>query len=129
MVSENQVHKEIDISRVADVTVPWLPLPLVLYDILQDTSSVANRALKGKTRDAFFDFAQWAFSPDGLPQLQVMAYGDFSFDGRFAKYNVILCRSHDGYRPLTRKDVPAWDLLQANMDMLSACPYDPIMTC
>lgn len=95
--------------------------------MIQDTSFAATRALKGLNRDDFLDFAQWAFGADGLPKLQVMAYGDFSFGGRFAKHNVIFCRSPDGYRQLTRKDVPAWDLLQKNMDMLTACPHDRLM--
>jgi hypothetical protein len=68
-----------------------------MYGILQDASFV-SRALKDKTQDAFLDFADWAFSADGLPKLQVVAYG---------------------YRQLTQGNVSAWDL-QKNMDMLAA---------
>ena len=44
-----------------------------------------------------------------------------------SKYNVLLCRSDGGYQRLTRADVQAWDLVQNNMDMLAACPYDPLL--
>ena len=37
-------------------------------------------------------FAHWAFGPDGLTTLQVLALGDFSFRGRFANNQVLLCR-------------------------------------
>ena len=39
-----------------------------------------------------FDFAQWAFGPDGLPHLQVLAVGDFSYDGRFKSQCLLLGR-------------------------------------
>jgi hypothetical protein len=58
-----------------------------------------------------YTFAQWAFSADGLPNLQVLALGGFSFEGCY----VLLCRSDGGYQRLTRADVQAWDLVQNNM--------------
>ena len=33
------------------------------------------------------DFAQWVFGPDGLPNLQVLAYHDFSYATRNATYS------------------------------------------
>ena len=30
-------------------------------------------------RDEVESFAEWAFGPDGLPELRVFAYGDFAF--------------------------------------------------
>ena len=40
-------------------------------------------------------FASWAFSPHGLPNLQVLAYGDFSYDGRYVENTFIFGR--DGF--------------------------------
>lgn len=37
-------------------------------------------------------FANWAFGPNGLPTLQVLAFGDFSYDGRFHIHNKLFCR-------------------------------------
>mgnify|MGYP006868035511 FL=1 len=31
----------------------------------------------------FVSFAEWAFSPGGLPALQVLAFGDFSHGDRY----------------------------------------------
>ena len=68
-----------------------------------------------------YTFAQWAFSADGLPNLQFLALGDFSFEGPYSEYNVLLCRSDGGYQRLTRTDVQAWDIIQNNMDTIAAC--------
>ena len=40
-------------------------------------------------------FAAWAFSPHGLPNLQVLAYGDFSYEGRYVEDTFIFAR--DGF--------------------------------
>lgn len=77
-------------------------------------------------------FARWAFSDNGIPSLQVLAYGDFSFDGRFASKNVILCRSDRNtangndevlaHRRIRADDFGAMELVAENMDFLEACP-------
>ncbi|GLA50683.1 hypothetical protein AnigIFM63604_006985 [Aspergillus niger] len=68
-------------------------------------------------------FAEWAFSADGLPKLTVLAWGDFSHEGHYSEYNVLLCRSETGYRRLNPSDISLWDLVNDNMDMLAACPF------
>ncbi|KIM99155.1 hypothetical protein OIDMADRAFT_56320 [Oidiodendron maius Zn] len=40
----------------------------------------------------FLQFAQWAFSEVGLPGLQVLAWGDFSYEDRWAWHDALLCR-------------------------------------
>ena len=77
-------------------------------------------------------FADWAFGPSGFPELKVLAYGDFSRHGQFARYNWLLCRSlaacTEGgrwFRVLQPSDHELWRLVHANLDMLSACP-DPM---
>ncbi|GKZ40106.1 hypothetical protein AbraIFM66950_002360, partial [Aspergillus brasiliensis] len=77
-------------------------------------------------REDIFNFAEWAFSADGLPKLTVLAWGDFSHDGRFSESNVLLYRSETGYRRLDPSDMRIWTLVNDNMDMLAACPVDDI---
>ncbi|OJJ77880.1 hypothetical protein ASPBRDRAFT_113684 [Aspergillus brasiliensis CBS 101740] len=74
-----------------------------------------------------FNFAKWAFSADGLPNLSVLAWGDFSYEGRYSKFNMLLCRSETGCRPLSPSDVWLWGLVNDNMDMLAACPIEDIV--
>jgi hypothetical protein len=42
-------------------------------------------------------FAQWAFGPSGLPDLQVLAYSDFFHEGRYKWQNLLFCKSEFGY--------------------------------
>ncbi|RAL03401.1 uncharacterized protein BO80DRAFT_376327 [Aspergillus ibericus CBS 121593] len=72
-------------------------------------------------------FAHWAFSADGLPDLQVIAWGDFSYGGRYSKVNLLLCRNGDGIWHLTPSNTVAWNVFQDNLDMLAACPYDDLL--
>lgn len=77
-------------------------------------------------------FANWAFGPDGFPCLRVLASGDFSYGNRFAGSRTLWCRETRGstmranWRPVERKDVLENELVDANMDMLSACPVSPL---
>jgi hypothetical protein len=92
-------------------------------------------------------FAHWAFGADGIPSLQVLAYGDFSFEGRFGSKSHILCRqswtipkqekgntSEDGkedktlpFRSIRDGDKNMTELVSQNMDFLGACPVDSIV--
>jgi hypothetical protein len=85
------------------------------------------------------DFAQWAFGPTGFPSLRVIAFGDFSYEGRFPLDNLFLCRNimsaqlsqnadaGSNFHQLTRED-PMWkDLLNKYYDFLQACPDRPIV--
>lgn len=75
------------------------------------------------------NFARWAFSTDGLPNLKILAWGDFSQEGRWAKYNILLCRDQSllgqkgfNFRTLVDSDTYYWDLIDDNMSMLAVCP-------
>ncbi|KAL3471611.1 hypothetical protein BJX99DRAFT_250323 [Aspergillus californicus] len=74
-----------------------------------------------------YNFAEWAFSANGLPNLQVLACGDFSYTGRYEKFSHVLCKSGTGYQTLTPSEILSWNLVQDNMDMLAACPFDNIL--
>ena len=83
------------------------------------------------------EFADWAFGADGLPNLQILASGDFSYQGLYAYESLILCKTKGAtnaddkkrnFRPLGDKDSDPdiWEFIRENMDMLAACPVDPI---
>jgi hypothetical protein len=104
-----------------------------------------SRSRVSQTLPEVFDFAHWAFGPDGLPELEILAYGDFSYQGR--QPNILLCRSQDltetmtdrsegtgaahasnsPYRQVTRKDVRLWEMVQGHSDLLEACAEDYLL--
>lgn len=77
-------------------------------------------------------FADWAFGPDGFPRLQVLASGDFSYGNRFADTHTLCCRNACGsgraktWRMVEQGDTAENELIDANMDMMSACPVSPL---
>jgi hypothetical protein len=92
------------------------------------------------------EFSHWAFGAGGIPSLQALAYGDFSFEGRFRSENIILCRQtwtipkwksntlrddKEGerlhFRPIKDSDIKMMELVSENMDFLGACPVDSIV--
>lgn len=86
------------------------------------------------------EFAEWAFSSDGLPNLKLLVFGDFFRSGRRMN-QVILCDNAASrpsyiiqpdrpvqpkpYRLMTELDHALHELLQDNMDFLTACPPSP----
>lgn len=42
--------------------------------------------------DMLIDFAEWAFGPIGLPQLRVLAIGDFSHNSRYDGQQILMVR-------------------------------------
>ena len=77
-------------------------------------------------------FADWAFSRDGFPCLQVLASGDFSYGDRFAEGQILLVRNPADselgrpWRKILPSDIAENELVHANMDMISACPVSPL---
>ena len=78
-------------------------------------------------------FANWAFGENGFPNLRVIAYGDFSYERRFAHSQRLLCREthrpirNKKWRPVQIGDVAHHELIEENMDMLSACPVSQLI--
>lgn len=81
-------------------------------------------------------FAEWAFGNTGLPNLQVIAYGDFS--PSMSHSNSILLRrvepseqagSDEFGRPIKFENMEKgknkhfWDIYEAHRDLLEACPW------
>lgn len=77
-------------------------------------------------------FANWAFGPDGFPPLQVLASGDFSYGNRFADTHTLWCRNTRGsrrektWRIVEESDIAENEVVDANMDLMSACPVSPL---
>ncbi|KAG8534055.1 uncharacterized protein KY384_000898 [Bacidia gigantensis] len=101
------------------------------------------------------EFADWAFSSEGFPNLKVLASGDFSHDGRYARSQAMWCRvehlanedndrikaggrgdkgkgkeviragSRICYRRMTGTEIRKDEFVQENMDMLASCPVTP----
>ena len=98
--------------------------------------------------EEFVKFADWAFGPDGLPALQILAFGDFSFEDRYQDQQFLMHRKC-GNRICTGKtrsspfsgdtkdrnfcvgdvmDPPRRDLFQAKgFNFLSICPESGLM--
>ncbi|KAA8652800.1 uncharacterized protein ATNIH1004_001705 [Aspergillus tanneri] len=85
----------------------------------------------GLTYD-FDEFAQWAFGENGFSSLQILAYGDFSYRGRYSTTNILLCRDSTppqhssprqrNYRHLAETDKSLWHMLHQYAYALQACP-------
>jgi len=89
-------------------------------------------------------FAQWAFGPHGIPSLRLLAFGDFSHDGRFRDTTLLLCRreipdtwgsdagSSDTFlrfREMKKgEDRELWDLYERELGVLAACSTDSLLT-
>ncbi|KFY99998.1 hypothetical protein V500_01218 [Pseudogymnoascus sp. VKM F-4518 (FW-2643)] len=122
-------------------TQPWNrspssePLVLTMQEpqISTRTRKIANRSDFTGPAQALLKFARWAFSSEGIPELRILAWGDFSNDGRWGESNVMLCRDQSleptgtNFRTLRDSDFNYWDLIDENMDMLSACSPDHLL--
>ncbi|KAL5349532.1 hypothetical protein ACLOAV_005827 [Pseudogymnoascus australis] len=97
------------------------------------TERIANRSDFSGPAQALLKFARWAFSSEGIPELRILAWGDFSHNGRWGESNVILCRDQSleptgtNFRRLRDSDLNYWDMIDDNMDMLSACSPDHVL--
>lgn len=62
---------------------PWsLPPPETSYGAKR-IRKVAAENIDSKYHSKVVDCARWAFSDNGLPNLQILAFGDFSHEGRY----------------------------------------------
>lgn len=92
---------------------------------------------------SFVDFAQWVFGPTGIRSLRLLAYGDFSYEGRFGNRALLLCRRDSArsnedsadeeasqflrFREVKRgEDAELWELFEREKHVLTACPCDSL---
>ncbi|KAM0801053.1 hypothetical protein BDR22DRAFT_962536 [Usnea florida] len=138
---ENKKQSQIDlIMRNLPDTLPHTNLP---WDLTPSTRQrMSHDPHRAHQIPHHYDLASWAFSPDGLPNLQVLAHGDFSHSGRYVEDSFIFGR--DGAIPDT-STLTVWagpkpdagfsllgqgarnEVVARYGDFLSACPVDPLM--
>lgn len=114
---------------------PPTPIPLLQR---QQMSVDPHRAEQVR---GLSDLASWAFGPDGLLNLQVLAYGDFSYQGRYIEDTFVFGRNRSGKYPRgstqsSNNSDFGYSLLQKNErndvmalygDFLEACPVDALL--
>ena len=68
-----------------------------------------NHSAQAIANFELFDFVRWAFGSRGLSKLRILAFGDFSYDGRFEDKRLLFCRqrigSPHGFRLASRENV------------------------
>lgn len=82
------------------------------------------------------DFASWAFGAQGIQSLRGIAFGDFSYNGRYADGNILLGRARESiamgaqegqkYRVLGEDDMEHKEILKEYLGVLEACPTDSL---
>ena len=95
------------------------------------------RGLGTTEAEDFVAFAIWAFGPQGLPSLQVLAYGDFSHQDRYHGQQFLLRRrnipqsgstSQLSFESACVSDPWTWTGVSVDgADFLSACPRGGLM--
>lgn len=76
------------------------------------------------TKKEVLEFAEWAFSSQGLQKLLILAYGDFT--DRQGTNSYIFCReftetNDKTFRMFSRKDEYLWDCIPGGATMLTSC--------
>ncbi|KAL5335935.1 hypothetical protein BJX70DRAFT_373963 [Aspergillus crustosus] len=80
-------------------------------------------------------FLEWNLGPDGLPNLDIVAFGDFFYVSTEGESTALYCRDRNGeiatdgdgsaesgkgYRVLTKEDSEIWEFYQSNLHMLES---------
>ncbi|KAH7071147.1 hypothetical protein BKA63DRAFT_67729 [Paraphoma chrysanthemicola] len=120
---------------------PYDEISSELYSLLANRVAQVEGADKhraSKLTQSLQDLAQWAFGSEGLLSLQVIAYGDFSYERRYPGSQVLLVRNagqgdseHGVDRRTFRHMLPvdSWqkDLIDSWSHVLAACPSSPLL--
>lgn len=101
--------------------------------------------------DMLIDFAEWAFGPTGLPQLRVLAMGDFSHNSRYEGQQILMVRKECAQKHAGRYfkhfeksgDCPNWSdtfeiatvtdedtcmmIEKSDWEFFSSCPSDNLL--
>ena len=77
--------------------------------------------------EELYTFVLWIFGDDHLPNLQVLAFGDFSYGNRYYERNILLCKQDPkegglNFRVMGKEEICGFeDRGLLNFDFLSAC--------
>jgi hypothetical protein len=108
-------------------------------DMIEEDMIESSELASGKSRAVpmdhverrfgLLDFVRWTFGPQGLPDLQIIAYGDFSAQGRYARFNSLFRGDRDGlFCELTKKAASGWPLIEKHRGARALCnTLDPQM--
>ncbi|OJJ65594.1 hypothetical protein ASPBRDRAFT_79703 [Aspergillus brasiliensis CBS 101740] len=119
----------------------------VVSELRRNAGRGAMPARKRSEAQYFVLLVQWAFGPTGLPALQILAFGDFSHDGRYSEQQILIRRKRINEQPYPRvssekecssisscfclvdsDDRSLWDGLPLDgTGFLSACPGTGLM--
>ncbi|KAJ6436229.1 hypothetical protein O9K51_11212 [Purpureocillium lavendulum] len=103
---------------------------------VSDAADAQNIVIATVLNHYFCEFADWVFGADGIASLHLLAYGDFSCQGRFLEDCFMLRRralaAGDGrpymfYFPESERDPDLEDILARHAGFLEACPTDTIL--
>ena len=109
MIEEDMIEDMIESSELASGKSRAVPLDLV------------------ERRFELLDFVIWAFGPQGLPDLQIIAYGDFSAQGRYTRFNSLFRRDRDGLFCELTKAASGWPLIEKHREALESCATHSIL--
>ncbi|KAF5597544.1 AAA family ATPase [Fusarium pseudoanthophilum] len=77
----------------------------------------------------FRQFVEWAFGPQGIASLDIVAFGDFAHGGRETRNNLLLSRSNDATSKFQILDPYGRDFEEVRdkyRDAMEACPVEPL---
>ncbi|OQD73134.1 hypothetical protein PENANT_c217G06402 [Penicillium antarcticum] len=97
-------HYNIESPRQEPYTNSWSDLASIVNDDLalwemNESGSVEKTLSASSEAEEFVAFAEWVFGPTGLPNLHVLAFGDFSHNNRFQKQQFLTRRRHHENEP------------------------------
>ncbi len=84
-----------------------------------------ERQDKVRAEDLFYHFALRIFKE--YSKLEVLAFGDFSYNGRYEDSNLLLARdktdgAQDTFRVISTQEINDWTGVKEPLDFLSSCP-------
>ncbi|GAB1316467.1 hypothetical protein MFIFM68171_06677 [Madurella fahalii] len=100
--------------------------------------SADHQVLQGILNPSLHRLAEWAFGPQGIPSLQLIAFGDFAYRRNgWSLHNIFVCRSADkgsgdrAYRVFGARDKEHEDewapIVAPYWPFLEACPVGPLL--
>ena len=82
------------------------------------------------------ELAKWVIGPEGFPNLQILAYGNFVYPGKFETQTAVIGRNYGDhstliaastkrFKLLDEDDIVSQGLLRKYRETLEACPVMP----
>ena len=103
---------------------------------VENREPVIQVYLDGTPKDYdLYRFASWAFGDGGLPNLEILAFGDFSYNNRYSDRNILLVpmegrRGGQGqgrFKTVKYDSIDQWTSASKVTDFLGACPTEKLL--